>query len=260
MWQNLKQTHFGLKNFKIYLLCAGARGRDSCQGDSGGPMVTLTDGGHYTIIGVVSWGRGCAMETAPGVYARVTQVMDWIQDNIRGTLCDAWLWQRTCLLCYHCLIILMLIKIVRSGRVLCTLFIDRKNQWNIQYKYDYVHITLNWKQDPTGLLDPKTIFKWLYIWIKMNMNMIILALEVRVIFKTENLCFIHLEANWSLVNPTIIIISNHNYFTMLYNCGWILKLSKAKQWFSVSKMSMTDGRTEWQSQFLRSFGSKNMKK
>ena len=70
------------------MLCAGAQGRDSCQGDSGGPMVTLTDGGHYTIIGVVSWGRGCAMEAAPGVYARVTKVMDWIQDNIRGTLCD----------------------------------------------------------------------------------------------------------------------------------------------------------------------------
>ena len=64
------------------MLCAGAQGRDSCQGDCGGPMVTLTDGG------VVSLGRGCAMETAPGVYARVTHVMDWIQENIRGTLCD----------------------------------------------------------------------------------------------------------------------------------------------------------------------------
>ena len=55
------------------------------------------------------------------------------------------------------------------------------------------------------------------------MNIIILALEVRVIFKTENLCFIHLD----LLNPTIIIKSNHNYFTTLYNYGWILKLSKA---------------------------------
>ena len=51
-------------------------------------MVTLTDGGHYTIIGIVSWGQGCAMEAAPGVYARVTHVMDWIQENIRGTLYD----------------------------------------------------------------------------------------------------------------------------------------------------------------------------
>ena len=70
------------------MLCAGEEGRDSCQGDSGGPMVTLT-GGHYAIIGVVSWGRGCAMETAPGVYARVTQVLDWIQENVRGKVCDA---------------------------------------------------------------------------------------------------------------------------------------------------------------------------
>ena len=41
---------------------------------------------------------------------------------------------------------------------------------------------------------------------------------------------------------------------MLYNCGWIIKLSKAKQWFSVSKTSVTE-EEEWQSQFLRSFGS-----
>ena len=45
----------------------------------------------------------------------------------------------------------------------------------------------------------------------------------------------------SLFNSFGIIKSNHNYFTMLYNCGWILKLSKAKQWFSVLKMSVSDG-------------------
>ena len=68
--------------------CVQGPGVETRVGNSGGPMVTLTDGGHYTIIGVTSWGRGCAMETAPGVYARVTHVMDWIQENIKGTLCD----------------------------------------------------------------------------------------------------------------------------------------------------------------------------
>ncbi len=46
-----------------------------------GPMV-VCESGVCEVIGVVSWGNGCALPNYPGVYARVTSVLPWITSQI----------------------------------------------------------------------------------------------------------------------------------------------------------------------------------
>ena len=55
-----------------------AGGQDSCQGDSGGPLVTRDDRPGFSLIGVVSFGDGCARPDSYGVYTEVSYYLDWI--------------------------------------------------------------------------------------------------------------------------------------------------------------------------------------
>jgi len=89
------------------MICAGYEkgGRDACSGDSGGPMACkLTSPNSprgrpkrkgkfqkepqsyqneqneaWVLYGVVSWGAGCARERSPGVYVKVTKMIEWIR-------------------------------------------------------------------------------------------------------------------------------------------------------------------------------------
>ncbi|RYN41176.1 hypothetical protein AA0113_g6731 [Alternaria arborescens] len=62
------------------MFCAGVPqgGKDSCQGDSGGPIISSSK----QLIGIVSWGNGCALPGQPGVYARVGALTSFITSNL----------------------------------------------------------------------------------------------------------------------------------------------------------------------------------
>jgi len=75
------------------MLCAGATGKDSCQGDSGGPFTVKNSGTNkHDLVGVVSWGDGCAADGMSGVYAEVAKLRTWIDTKIAenggGAFCN----------------------------------------------------------------------------------------------------------------------------------------------------------------------------
>ncbi|XP_012283264.1 trypsin-1 [Orussus abietinus] len=78
-WDECQKDYLGRANVSPRAVCYSDRKgeKDTCQGDSGGPLVNVDN----VIIGITSWGDGCAKAKSPGVYTNVMLFVDWIKNH-----------------------------------------------------------------------------------------------------------------------------------------------------------------------------------
>jgi len=72
---------YGANELTERMICAGYilyGGKDACSGDTGGPLIF-----QGQLVGLVSWGRGCARPGYPTVYTFVSPLQDWIEQKIK---------------------------------------------------------------------------------------------------------------------------------------------------------------------------------
>jgi len=84
--RKLQRTRLGYE-FTLHpgFVCAGGEeGKDSCKGDGGSPLVCQV-GGSWQLAGLVSWGVGCGQRDVPGVYVKVSEYNQWIQEMMLTT-------------------------------------------------------------------------------------------------------------------------------------------------------------------------------
>ncbi|XP_004682554.1 PREDICTED: coagulation factor XI [Condylura cristata] len=76
------QTRYRGHKITNKMICAGYKegGKDACKGDSGGPL-SCKHNEVWHLVGITSWGEGCAQRERPGVYTKVAEYVDWILEK-----------------------------------------------------------------------------------------------------------------------------------------------------------------------------------
>nr|CAD7424305.1 unnamed protein product [Timema monikensis] len=69
----------GLADNVVDIICTDIKGGGVCQGDSGGPLIL--DG---ILVGVTSWGKGCAYPGFPAVFTKVSAFGRWVASVTEG--------------------------------------------------------------------------------------------------------------------------------------------------------------------------------
>ncbi|XP_062069505.1 coagulation factor XI isoform X2 [Lepus europaeus] len=67
------------------MICAGYKegGKDACKGDLGGPL-SCKHNEVWHLVGITSWGQGCAQRERPGIYTNVVKYLDWILEKTQA--------------------------------------------------------------------------------------------------------------------------------------------------------------------------------
>ncbi|CAM1293481.1 TMPRSS6 (predicted) [Pycnogonum litorale] len=76
--------------FHDNMICAAdlINGTDACQGDSGGPIMLPQSDGTKILVGIISFGRGCAIKGLVAGFTKLSKYIEWIKNNTENSNCE----------------------------------------------------------------------------------------------------------------------------------------------------------------------------
>lgn len=82
--QQYQQFKYSIRDSQLCATDEKTRTRDACQGDSGGPLMAFDRKNRPYVVGLTSYGIGCATSGNAGVYTRVSSFRGWIDGFVKA--------------------------------------------------------------------------------------------------------------------------------------------------------------------------------